>query len=252
MQHSTIERQTVLPAVLQRAEAQHFGSWLAGTQLKANTSYGCSIITIGVLVTSFVTIISSSVTQPAMTQYNNCVTYQSSYCSSPPSPFSTLLLAGILLGVTLISFLGWLLVNRRNRVDIFDEGMIWKHGGEFLMTSWKQISQITRGTYQAADSESHRPEGVSDLDTIRVRDKWGASVLSLDRSEAGSSVRARICDLVESEFVAHVLSATMQQYYAGTPLQFGKLSVSQQGFSHEDDLLPWQQIEHGPVLRKLS
>ncbi|RAQ96245.1 DUF6585 family protein [Thermogemmatispora tikiterensis] len=148
------------------------------------------------------------------------------------------------LGITFLLLLMWVIWTVDtfySRIDLFSHGFLWSSPFNQAAFRWEDISTIWRGTYQAS-SDSH-PEGVGEIDTIKVKQQNGSLFELSTFTQLNEHERARICDTIESYFVATHLPALLEGYQRGEILNFDPLFVSRDGLWNKGDFLPWSQVE---------
>ncbi|MBX5457139.1 MAG: hypothetical protein IRZ31_09575 [Thermogemmatispora sp.] len=214
MQQQCSLPQLVPPAILRRAEAKRLGDWLCGYRLPQKT-WGCLVLLLPLLF------------------------IEALWLSSGFSIFAL-----VTLGVTFLLLLMWVIWTVDtfySRIDLFSHGFLWSSPFNQEAFRWEDITTIWRGTYRAP-SDSH-PEGVSDIDTIKVKHQNGRLFEISTLHKLNEHERARICDTIESYFVATHLPSLLERYQRGEVLNFDPLFLNHHGLSNKGDFLPWSQVE---------
>jgi hypothetical protein len=202
-------------AVLRRAEAEHLGSWLYGSPLPEHV-WGCVLMT---------TLLILGLGGLALTLR--------------PSPFSAL--CAILCLLLLYPMIIYVIDKRISRIDIFSNGFLWKNIFSLNVFRWEEIGTIRRGTWRNATDG--QPEGIKDIDTITVKHRNGQYFVISDLSKLYRHMRARLCDTIESQFVAVRLPEALRHYYDGKTLDFETFVLSRDGLWRQGDFLPWSRVE---------
>ncbi|RAQ96246.1 DUF6585 family protein [Thermogemmatispora tikiterensis] len=214
MQQEFSPRQPVPSSILRRAEARGLGDWLCSYRLPQKTG-SCLFL---LLPTLFIELL---------------------FVGSVHA-----LGAFIALGITLwplVLWAGWTFNTSRSRIDLFSNGFIHTSPLNQQIFPWKEIKMLWRGTYK--NSSNTQSAGVKDIDTIKIRDKQGRAFEISTLHKLNEHERARICDTIESYFVATHLPALLEGYQRGEILNFDPLFVSRDGLWNKGDFLPWSQVE---------
>ena len=148
--------------------------------------------------------------------------------ASPLVVLSILLLIGI--GVAYFGF-----SRSRVRVQVFDQGLMYTRGSTTQAWRWEEIAfvwqQITRVHVQGI------PAGTRYVYTIQHRD--GQKIVL---NNGISKIKA-LGEMVQSETFTRLMPLAIAAYNNGEALQFGKLTISQQGIGNSKEIVPWAQVK---------
>ncbi|WP_069805326.1 DUF6585 family protein [Thermogemmatispora onikobensis] len=214
MQQECSPWQPVPASILRQAEARGLGDWLFSYRLPQKT-WGCLFLLLALLFMELIFV-------------------------GSPLALGALITLGITLGL-LVLWAFWTFDTSRSRLDLFSNGFIHTSPLNQQIFPWKEIKTLWRGTYE--NSSDTQSAGVQDIDTIKIRDKQGRGFEISTFHKLSEHERARICDTIESYFVATHLPALLEGYQRGEILNFDPLYVSRDGLLNKGDFLPWSQVE---------
>jgi hypothetical protein len=154
------------------------------------------------------------------------------HVGTPSSVFLGLLLA--VLGIFLV-LRSWNVLKSSLAVYLCEQGLIYSRANVSPQPfRWDQI-QVWRSVTKHYRNGVYT--GTTSVYTIQRQD--GYRVVLSDDLHQIQSLGETICNQVTKWRLPHALQA----YQRGETVQFGSLSLNQQGISNGSDLLPWSQIE---------
>jgi hypothetical protein len=168
------------------------------------------------------------------------------FVSHTPIPVANLLtpwgLGGALFFLLCVLFgilIGWggisLLRGPFQHLYLCQEGLVSLTGHREIVMRWDQVTSVTRFVAYSG-TRNPRPSSY-----CRLRRSDGVELIIREGSfEHGVA----LCRSIERQVVHQQLPQVLASYHAGIPLNFGDLTVTQQGLSldHGRKTLPWSEV----------
>lgn len=150
-----------------------------------------------------------------------------------------LTVAGVFpLGVAVWAFAQFF-TRRSLRVLVFPEGLVHIRGGKAQVFRWDEIAKVYMSLQKT------RVGGRAVQHSYRIQDVRGK------RAEFTGDIPgvATLGQTIQQEVTRRMLPRALETYNAGGTVEFGSLSVSQQGLSNRRETVPWSDIEEVKVQR---
>jgi hypothetical protein len=123
----------------------------------------------------------------------------------------------------------------RVRVQVFDQGIVYTRSSQAQTWRWEEIAfvwqQITKVRVRGI------PVGTNYVYTIQHRN--GQKIV------LNNGIRRikELGEMVQSETFTRLMPLAVAAYNGGQPLDFGKLTISQQGIGNGKEIVPWAQVK---------
>jgi hypothetical protein len=149
-------------------------------------------------------------------------------------PSGAFVLGGLLLALGMYVF--WASVREKGlQVLLFPDGLAYTARGKTEICRWDEIDAITQQVTK------HYTNGIY-TGTTHVYTVRRAGKPDLKFNDALQNVEL-LGNEIQQEVYRRLLPRAIQTYNAGGVVQFGKLSVSQQGLSNGKETIPWPEVK---------
>ncbi len=123
----------------------------------------------------------------------------------------------------------------RERVQIFDQGLVYTRGAATLAWRWEEIAYV----WQEIATIRVNFIPVKTVHTYTVQHRDGRKIKLTNGLRAIKALGAAL----QSETFKHLMPQARAAYNRGETLHFGKLQLSQAGIGNGKETLPWSQIK---------
>ncbi len=147
-----------------------------------------------------------------------------------------LLFVGVVLILSGITLVVRALRNRGLRVVVFPEGLVRLHRGEAQGLCWEEIDQVWQRKNEGSNWAMRAWRGIL---TLKVQTADGRRLTFDDSLPRLADLAQIIC----GETLPFLWPQAQAAWESGTPLDFGKLRISQQGLSQGKETLPWSALQ---------
>jgi hypothetical protein len=128
---------------------------------------------------------------------------------------------------------------RKRRVLIYPEGLVHIRGRKTQVFRWDAIEK----TWVSFQKTRRGGRSVQRIFTIQdahgTKVQFGGDIIGI----------VKLGETIQEEVTKRLLPRAMETYNAGGSVQFGHLSLSQQGLSNGRETVPWSQIEEVKIDR---
>lgn len=155
---------------------------------------------------------------------------------------------GFCAGVGLLALGGglWSLYAQRREQDltvrVYQEGLAYRRNGQTTSMRWDEIDDM--GVVVIYNQQLR-----SAFYTYTLKDSSGQKIrLNLTRGKFENA--EQLAQTIQQEVTRRQLAQAIADYRQGTPVQFGPLTVTQEGIKHGRKTLPWAQVAEVAIGRR--
>lgn len=158
---------------------------------------------------------------------------------TPESLLTPLIVALAFFGCALIWPLIFL-VNIKHRVYVFAEGLVQAKGSRVDVLRWDQVESFVQNVTRTTNTFSGIPLSRVTIHVYTVRRVDGTKLVFRDSLRHVEGLGNTIARATAQRLLFRAIAA----YSSGAPVAFGELTISQQGISKGQTLLPWNQFQN--------